>query len=148
MCRIPQPPRSQCCRTEQMPPKPTLANLSSWSFLEFFVIPQRRLHRFERHNSSKREPPARWIVRKLDHLSTILERLHARLSAAKFAGYPNNLVRFKDDATIEELRQEIMWRLGDLQEAGAISRLCRYRRVEQRISRSRLSYDPQWRTMS
>jgi hypothetical protein len=33
---------------------------------------------------------------------------HARLSAMKLAGDPNNPVRIKDDATVEELRAEIM----------------------------------------
>ena len=33
---------------------------------------------------------------------------HARLSAVKLAGDPNNAARFKDDATLEELRAEVM----------------------------------------
>ena len=33
---------------------------------------------------------------------------HARLSAVNLAGDPNNPVRFKDDATTDELRAEIM----------------------------------------
>src|SRR5580658_10233877 len=33
---------------------------------------------------------------------------HARLTAIKLAGDPNNPVRFKDDATTEELRAEVM----------------------------------------
>ena len=37
---------------------------------------------------------------------------HARLSAVKLAGDPNNPVRFKDDATADELREEVMRRLG------------------------------------
>jgi hypothetical protein len=45
---------------------------------------------------------------------------HARLSAVKLAGDPNNPVRFKDDATTDELRKEIMRRLGVLQDAGVI----------------------------
>ena len=40
----------------------------------------------------------------------------------KLAGEPNNLVRFKDDATAVELRAEVMRRLMILQEAGAIDR--------------------------
>jgi hypothetical protein len=31
---------------------------------------------------------------------------HSRLSAVKLAGDPNNPVRFKDDATADELRAE------------------------------------------
>lgn len=33
---------------------------------------------------------------------------HARLSAVKLAGDPNNPVRFSDDASIEELRAEVL----------------------------------------
>src|ERR1700735_5926311 len=44
---------------------------------------------------------------------------HARLSAMKLAGNPNNSARFKDDATADELREEIMRRLGVLHEGGA-----------------------------
>ena len=42
-----------------------------------------------------------------------------RLSAVKLAGGPNN-PRFKEDATADELRAEIMRRLGVLTEAGVI----------------------------
>jgi hypothetical protein len=45
---------------------------------------------------------------------------HARLSAVKLAGDPNNPARFKDDATADELRAEVMRRLGILAEAGVI----------------------------
>jgi hypothetical protein len=45
---------------------------------------------------------------------------HARLSAVKLAGEPNNPVRFKDHATADELREEVMRRLGILAEAGVI----------------------------
>ena len=38
----------------------------------------------------------------------------------KLAGNPNNSARFKDDATADELREEIMRRLGVLHEAGVI----------------------------
>jgi hypothetical protein len=38
----------------------------------------------------------------------------------KLAGDPNNPVRFKDDATADELREEVMRRLGILAEAGVI----------------------------
>jgi hypothetical protein len=34
----------------------------------------------------------------------------------KLAGDPNNAVPFKDDATVEELREEILRRLGELRE--------------------------------
>ena len=45
---------------------------------------------------------------------------HARLSAMKLAGDPNNPVRFKDDATADELRAEIMKRIEILSSAGLI----------------------------
>jgi hypothetical protein len=45
---------------------------------------------------------------------------HARPSAVKLAGDPNNPVRIKDDATAEELRAEMMRRIAELSEAGII----------------------------
>jgi hypothetical protein len=45
---------------------------------------------------------------------------HARLSAMKLAGDPNNPVRIKDYATADELRTEIMEKLAILREAGVI----------------------------
>ena len=45
---------------------------------------------------------------------------HARLSAVKLAGDPNNPARFKDDATADELRAELMKRIVTLQDAGLI----------------------------
>ena len=45
---------------------------------------------------------------------------HARLSATKILGDPNNPVHFRDDATADELRAEIMKRLEILQDAGLI----------------------------
>jgi hypothetical protein len=45
---------------------------------------------------------------------------HARLSAMKLAGDPNSPVRFRDDATADELRAEIMKRLAVLTSAGLI----------------------------
>jgi hypothetical protein len=44
----------------------------------------------------------------------------------KLAGDPNNPVRFKDDATADKLRAEMMRRIAELSEAGVIDlRLCR-----------------------
>jgi hypothetical protein len=55
---------------------------------------------------------------------------HARLSAIKLAGDPNNPVRFKDDATADELRAEMMRRVAELSEAGIIDLTAfRWRRV-------------------
>jgi hypothetical protein len=45
---------------------------------------------------------------------------HSRLSAVKLAGDPNSLARFKDDATADELRAEIIKRLTALSEAGVL----------------------------
>jgi hypothetical protein len=56
-----------------------------------------------------------------EHLASLAAPYrHARLSAVKLADDPNNPVRFKDDATVEELREEILRRLGELREAGLI----------------------------
>ena len=57
------------------------------------------------------------------HAVSIAEKIapyrHARLSAVKLAGDPNP-GRFKDDATADELRAEIMKRLTALSEAGVL----------------------------
>jgi hypothetical protein len=45
---------------------------------------------------------------------------HARLSAMKLAGDPNNPVRIKDDATADEIRTELMKHLGILIDGGLI----------------------------
>jgi hypothetical protein len=45
---------------------------------------------------------------------------HARLSAVKLAGDPNNPVRFKDDASADELRAEVMKHIARLSDAGVI----------------------------
>jgi hypothetical protein len=45
---------------------------------------------------------------------------HARLSAMKLAGDPNNPVRIKDDATAAELRAEIYRHLGILTANGVL----------------------------
>jgi hypothetical protein len=58
---------------------------------------------------------------KAAHLAALVAPYrHARLSAVKLAGDPNNPVRFKEDATADELREEVMRRLGILAEAGVI----------------------------
>jgi hypothetical protein len=45
---------------------------------------------------------------------------HARLSAMKLAGDPNSPVQIRGDATLEELRAEMMKHLGILIEGGYI----------------------------
>jgi hypothetical protein len=44
----------------------------------------------------------------------------SRLTAVKIAGDPNSPLRFRDDATADELRAEIMKRIATLQDAGLI----------------------------
>jgi hypothetical protein len=46
--------------------------------------------------------------------------LHARLSAVKLAGDPNNPLRVWDDATADELRAEMMKRIAAMRDAGLI----------------------------
>ena len=58
---------------------------------------------------------------KAAHLAALVAPYrHARLSAVKLAGDPNNPVRFKDDASADEIRAEIMKRLAVLTSAGLI----------------------------
>ena len=45
---------------------------------------------------------------------------HARLSAAKLAGDPNNPLRVFDNASADELRAETMRRIAVLRDAGLI----------------------------
>jgi hypothetical protein len=45
---------------------------------------------------------------------------HARLSAVKLAGAPNNPVPFKHDASADELRAEVMRHIAILSDAGVI----------------------------
>ena len=75
------------------------------------------------HAKANKEKPEAIDANMLQAVS-IAEKIapykHARLSAVKLAGDPNNPVRFKDDASADELRQEVMRRLGILAEAGVI----------------------------
>jgi len=57
---------------------------------------------------------------KIDAYYEKAAHLAALLSAMKLAGDPNNPVRFKDDATADELLADIMRRIGELAEAGVI----------------------------
>jgi hypothetical protein len=58
---------------------------------------------------------------KAAHLAALVAPYrHARLSAMKLAGDPNNPVQFKDDATADEVLADIMRRIGELAEAGVI----------------------------
>ena len=58
---------------------------------------------------------------KAAHLAALVAPYrHARLSAVKLAGDPNNPARFDDNATADELRAELMKRLEILTSAGLI----------------------------
>jgi hypothetical protein len=58
---------------------------------------------------------------KAAHLAALVAPYrHARLSAMKLAGDPNNPVRFKEDATADELRAEVMRIIARLSESGII----------------------------
>jgi hypothetical protein len=58
---------------------------------------------------------------KAAHLAALVAPYrHPRLSAVKLAGDPNNAVPFKDDASLDELREEIMQDLGHLVLTGVI----------------------------
>jgi hypothetical protein len=49
------------------------------------------------------------LITEAAHLAALVAPYrHARLSAMKLAGDPNNPVRIRDDASIEELRAEMM----------------------------------------
>jgi hypothetical protein len=45
---------------------------------------------------------------------------HTKLAASKDACDPNNPVRFKDDATADELRAEMMMRIAAMADAGIV----------------------------
>ena len=58
---------------------------------------------------------------KAEHLAALVAPYrHARLSTMKLAGDPNNPVRFKENATADELRAEIMKHIALLSDAGVI----------------------------
>jgi hypothetical protein len=59
---------------------------------------------------------------------------HARLSAMKLAGDPNNPVRIRDDATLEELRAEMHKHLNILIEGGLIDLEALLANVDQSIT--------------
>jgi hypothetical protein len=73
-----------------------------------------------KQNNMKSEIVDHYMQKAIEVAEKVAPYRHARLSAVKLAGDPNNPVRFKDDATTEELRQEIMRRLAILNEAGVL----------------------------
>jgi hypothetical protein len=72
-------------------------------------------------NAGRKEEEVDEDYKQAAHLATLASPYrHARLSAVKLAGDPNNPLRVRDDATAEELRAEIMRRLEVLTEAGIL----------------------------
>ena len=66
-------------------------------------------------NTSRSQSEVDADYEKAAHLAALVAPYrHARLSAVKLAGDPNNPLRIKDDATADELREEIMRRLAVL----------------------------------
>jgi hypothetical protein len=68
--------------------------------------------------------PAEIIDKNLEKAVAIAEKIapyrHARLSAVKLAGEPNNPLRVLDGASTDELRAEVMKHLGRLIDGGVI----------------------------
>jgi hypothetical protein len=72
-------------------------------------------------NAGRKQSEVDEDYRQAAHLAALAAPYrHARLSAMKLAGDPNNPVRFKDDATAEELRAEMMRRIAAMADAGII----------------------------
>jgi hypothetical protein len=72
-------------------------------------------------NAGRKQSEVDEDYRQAAHLAALAAPYrHARLSAVKVAGDPNNPVRFKDDATAEELRAEMMRRIAEMRDAGVI----------------------------
>jgi hypothetical protein len=95
-----------------MLPSPSLA-IAAWA------LPNLRAINLKRSGGK-----AEVIDANLRDAAAIAEKIapyrHARLSAMKLAGDPNNPFRFDDNATADELRAEIMKRLEILTSAGLI----------------------------
>ncbi len=71
-------------------------------------------------NNMKPEIVDNYMQKAIDVAEKVAPYRHARLSAVKLAGAPSNAVPFKDDASADELREEIMQDLGRLVSAGVI----------------------------
>jgi hypothetical protein len=72
-------------------------------------------------NAGRKQSEVDADYEKAAHLAALVAPYrHARLSAMKLAGDPNNPVRIRDDATVEELRAEMMKHLGILIDGGPI----------------------------
>jgi hypothetical protein len=96
------------------------------AFLDsLFVMEEGMRHYFSKamqakQNNMKAEIVDSYIQKAIEVAEKVAPYRHARLSAVKLAGDPNSPVRFKDDATADELRDEIMRRLSALQQAGVL----------------------------
>jgi hypothetical protein len=74
-----------------------------------------------KHSGARKPEEIRQDYRDAAQLATLAAPFrHSRLTAVKIAGDPNSPVRFRDDATADELRAEIMKRLKILVSAGLI----------------------------
>jgi hypothetical protein len=72
-------------------------------------------------NAGRKQSEVDADYEKAAHLAALVAPYrHARLLAMKLAGDPNNPVRIRDDATVEELRAEMMKHLGILIDGGLI----------------------------
>ena len=90
-----------------------------------YVIETAMKHFFVRaemgKNAGRRKEEVDEDYKQAAHLAALAAPYrHAKLSAVKLAGDPNNPARFKDDATADELRAEIIKRLTALSEAGVL----------------------------
>ena len=90
-----------------------------------YVIEKAAQHFFVRaemgKNAGRRKEEVDEDYKQAAHLAVLAAPYrHAKLSAVKLAGDPNNPARFKDDATADELRAEIIKRLTALSEAGVL----------------------------
>ena len=96
------------------------------AFLDsLFVMEEGMRHYFSKAmqaktNNMKPEIVDIYMQKAIEVAEKVAPYRHARLSAVKLAGAPNNPVRFKDDASADELREEVMRRIGLLAEAGVI----------------------------
>ena len=96
------------------------------AFLDsLFVMEEGMRHYFSKAmqaktNNMKPEIVDNYMQKAIDVAEKVAPYRHARLSAVKLAGDPNNSAPFKDDASVDELREEIMQDLGRLVSAGVI----------------------------
>jgi hypothetical protein len=90
-----------------------------------FIIEKAMQHFFLRaemgKNAGRSEAKVDADYEKAAHLAaSVAPYRHPRLSATKVLGKPLNPLHFKDDATADELRAEIMRQLAVLRDAGLI----------------------------